>query len=192
MAALPDRVVRRRAVRVAEDVPVPRQHLATTGQHDLVPRRLPGRPDALPAPRAVIGSTVHPFAALGAWLAARWRHARFLFEVRDLWPQTLVDLGAMRVGSPGERILRAMEAFLVRRATVVVTLLPGMQDYLRERGLPTRHVVYIPNGVDLAGFDAPEPSEEACRTRCHARWRRSGPCGPTAGSSSAMSGRSGA
>lgn len=108
-----------------------------------------------PAPATVIGSTVHPFAALGAWLAAGRRGAQFVFEVRDLWPQTLVDLGALRVGSPGERLLRTIEAFLVRRASVVITLLPGMQDYLRERGLPTRHVVYIPNGVDLTTFDAP-------------------------------------
>jgi glycosyltransferase involved in cell wall biosynthesis len=106
------------------------------------------------SPDHVIGSTVHPFAAVGAWFAARLRGARFLFEVRDLWPQTLVDLGAMRDGSPGERLLRAIEAFLVRRAAVVITLLPGMRDYLRGRGLPLDHVTYVPNGVDLAAFDA--------------------------------------
>jgi glycosyltransferase involved in cell wall biosynthesis len=108
------------------------------------------------APEAIIGSTVHPFAAFGAWLAARLRGARFIFEIRDLWPQTLVDLGAMRVGSPGERLLRSLEAFLVRRASVVITLLPGMRDYLMERGLPADHVVYIPNGVDLEAFDEAE------------------------------------
>ncbi len=106
------------------------------------------------APATIIGSTVHPFAAFGAWIAARLRGSRFIFEIRDLWPQTLVDLGAMRVGSPGERILRSLEAFLVRRASVVITLLPGMRDYLTERGLPAHHVVYIPNGVNLEAFDA--------------------------------------
>jgi glycosyltransferase involved in cell wall biosynthesis len=106
-----------------------------------------------PAPDVVIGSTVHPFAALGAWIVAKLRHAVFIFEVRDLWPQTLVDLGAMRAGSPGERFLRGLESFLVRRATVVITLLPGMADYLHERGLPAGHVHYVPNGVDLAAFD---------------------------------------
>jgi glycosyltransferase involved in cell wall biosynthesis len=105
-------------------------------------------------PDVVVGSTVHPFAAFGGWLAARLRGARFVFEIGDLWPQTLVDLGALRVGSPGERLLRALEAFLVRRASVVITLLPGMRDYLIERRLPADHVVYIPNGVDLATFDA--------------------------------------
>lgn len=106
-------------------------------------------------PDVVIGSTVHPFAALGAWLAARARGARFLFEIRDLWPQTLVDLGAMRVGSPRERLLRAIEAFLVRHAEAVITLLPGMGAYLDGRGLPSEHVTYLPNGVDLEVFDAP-------------------------------------
>ena len=110
-----------------------------------------------PAPDVVIGSTVHPFAALGAWLAARLRGATFMFEIRDLWPQTLVDLGAMRVGSPGERMLRAIEAFLVRHAAAVITLLPGVAGYLREQGLPDAHVTYIPNGADLASFDAGGP-----------------------------------
>jgi glycosyltransferase involved in cell wall biosynthesis len=112
------------------------------------------------APDTIVGSTVHPFAALGGWLVARLRGATFVFEIRDLWPQTLVDLGALRVGSPGERLLRALEAFLVRRASVVITLLPGMRDYLAERGLPARHVVYIPNGADLAAFAGPSPGGE--------------------------------
>jgi glycosyltransferase involved in cell wall biosynthesis len=50
--------------------------------------------------------------------------------------------------------LRALEAFLVRHASVVVTLLPGVGEYLRDRGLPTDHLVYLPNGVDLEVFDA--------------------------------------
>jgi glycosyltransferase involved in cell wall biosynthesis len=111
------------------------------------------------APDVVIGSTVHPFAAFGGWLAARLRGSRFVFEIRDLWPQTLVDLGAMRQGSPGERLLRTLEAFLVRRASAVVALLPGLRDYLLEQGLPADHVVYIPNGADLASFAAPAKAE---------------------------------
>ena len=86
-------------------------------------------------------------------MVAAKRGATFMFEVRDLWPQTLVDLGAMHQGSAGERLLRAIETFLVRRASIVITLLPGMRDYLVERGLPTNHVRYIPNGVDLELFD---------------------------------------
>jgi glycosyltransferase involved in cell wall biosynthesis len=116
-------------------------------------------------PDVVIGSTVHPFAAFGGWLAARARGVPFVFEIRDLWPQTLVDLGALRVGSPLERGLRRLEAFLVRRAVAVIALLPGIGDYLRAQGLPADHVVYLPNGADLDVFAAtsalPEPTAAA-------------------------------
>ncbi len=103
-------------------------------------------------PDVVIGSTVHPFAAFGAWFAARTRGVPFVFEIRDLWPQTLVDLGALRIGSPLERGLRSLEVFLVRHATAVITLLPGIRDYLRGQGLPDDRVVYLPNGADLEHF----------------------------------------
>ncbi len=105
------------------------------------------------APATIIGSTVHPFAAAAAWLVARLRRVRFVFEIRDLWPQTLVDLGALRPGSPGERSLRWLEAFLVTHAQVVITLLPGVADYLREHHLRADHLLYLPNGVDLRAFD---------------------------------------
>jgi len=120
------------------------------------------------APDVIIGSTVHPFAALGAWIAARLRRAWFMFEIRDLWPQTLVDLGALRMGSPGERLLRRLEAFLVRRASTVITLLPGIRDYLLEQGLPAGHVAYIPNGADLAAFGSTAPGAPASESEAAA------------------------
>ena len=110
-------------------------------------------------PDVIVGSTVHPFAAWSAWLASVLRRADFAYEIRDLWPQTLVDMGAMRVGSLGERVLRRIEGSLVRRASVVIALLPGVADYLRGRGLPADHVLYVPNGVDLAAFDTASAAE---------------------------------
>jgi glycosyltransferase involved in cell wall biosynthesis len=104
-------------------------------------------------PDVVVGSTVHPFAALAASWAARLHGVPFVFEIRDLWPQTLVDLGALRNGSVGERLLRLVEARLVRRADAVIGVMPGIGEYLSARGLPTDHVTYLPNGVDLEQFD---------------------------------------
>jgi glycosyltransferase involved in cell wall biosynthesis len=106
-----------------------------------------------PAPDVVVGSTVHPFAALTGWYIARRRGARFIYEVRDLWPQTMIDVGEMGASSLAARGLYGLEAFLTRRADVVLTVLPGMTDYLASRGLPTEHVVYLPNGPDLSEFD---------------------------------------
>jgi glycosyltransferase involved in cell wall biosynthesis len=111
-----------------------------------------------PAPDVVVGSTVHPFAALAGWIIARLRRARFFYEIRDLWPQTLIDLGAMRPNGFGARLLYAIESFLVRRAEVVMTLLPGVTTYLDERGLPSSHVRYLPNGFDLTESARPRPT----------------------------------
>lgn len=100
-------------------------------------------------PEVIVGSTVHPLAAWTAMLVARLRRRPFVYEVRDLWPQTLVDMGAVRSTSIVARWLWQIEAKLVRGAVAVITVLPGMDDYLAQRGLPTRHVHYVPNGADL-------------------------------------------
>jgi glycosyltransferase involved in cell wall biosynthesis len=100
-----------------------------------------------PAPDVVVGSSVHLLAVVAAWVIARLRRAAFVFEVRDLWPQTLIDLGAISSGGPPARLLRALELFLYRRADLVVCLLPRASDYVVGRGVPVEKVVYIPNGA---------------------------------------------
>lgn len=117
-----------------------------------------------PAPDVVVGSSVHPFAALAGWVIARTRGARFIYEVRDLWPQTLIDLGALGERSLGARGLAALETLLVRRAEIVITVLPGMGDYLAGRGLPTHHVRYLPNGADLPTSRVSDPKDERAAT----------------------------
>ena len=100
-------------------------------------------------PDVVIGSTVHPFAALAAYLIACWRRARFFFEIRDLWPQTLIDMGEMGESAPAARVLRLIERVLAERSDAVIALLPGISRYLSERRILARRVCYVPNGYDL-------------------------------------------
>lgn len=125
-------------------------------------------------PDVIIGSTVHPFAAAAAFVASRLRRARYLFEIRDLWPQTLVDMGALKSDSRAAGFLWWIEAFLVRHAEVVITLLPGMSEYLRHRGLPTDRILYLPNGVRIRAtpfVEAPRRVTEAIdRWHTHGRF----------------------
>ncbi len=114
-----------------------------------------------PRPDVVVGSTVHPFAPLAAWVIAKRRGVPFMYEIRDLWPQTLIDIGAMRSGSVGSRLLYAIEGFLTRNADIVIALLPGIPEYLEERGLPSHHVRYLPNGADFSLTDAVIPQPDA-------------------------------
>jgi len=117
-------------------------------------------------PDVVIGSSVHPFAALaGWWLASRYK-ARFIFEVRDLWPQTAVDMGVMKATAIPARLLYAWEKFMYQRAEKVIVLMPKASQYIESRGIDPGKVVWIPNGVDLERYRNPaplDPSTEAAR-----------------------------
>jgi glycosyltransferase involved in cell wall biosynthesis len=103
-------------------------------------------------PDVVIGSSVHPFAAVAGALLARRFKVPFIFEVRDLWPQTLVDMGRLQEGSFMTWALRKLERWLYRRAARTVVLLPRAWEYIIPLGIPKERVVWIPNGVDLSLF----------------------------------------
>ena len=120
-------------------------------------RKLPSLNAGIPAPDIVIGSTVHLFAVLsGFWLARSFK-CRFVMEVRDLWPQTPVDIGKLSSKSPITLALRVLEKFLYRRAEKIITVLPRATDYLNNLGIPADKIAWIPNGVDVDNFDAMPP-----------------------------------
>ena len=68
----------------------------------------------LPKPKVIIGSTVHPFAAFTSWLISISYQIPFVFEVRDLWPETLVQMKAIKKGSLIFNILHFIEVTLYK------------------------------------------------------------------------------
>jgi glycosyltransferase involved in cell wall biosynthesis len=110
---------------------------------------------ALPRPDVVVGSSVHPFAAVAGALLARRYGVPFVFEVRDLWPQTLVDMGMLKNRSLLTWVLRKLELWLYRQAASIVVLLPMAWQYIVPLGIARERVVWIPNGVDLSLFPQP-------------------------------------
>ncbi len=74
-------------------------------------------------------------------------------EVRDLWPQTIIDMGALSERHPITRVLQGLERFLYRRAEKIITLLPLAHAYITTCGIPREKIVWIPNGTDLTRFD---------------------------------------
>lgn len=113
---------------------------------------LPGVTRRLERPVVIVGSTVHPFAAwVAARLAKRYR-VPFVFEIRDLWPQTLIDMGKLSENHPATKALRRLERYLCNQAEAVITLLPFAKEYLLEQGVPEEKVVWISNGVDIEDY----------------------------------------
>ena len=112
-------------------------------------------------PQVVLGSTVHPWAARAGLRLARRFRVPFVFEVRDLWPQTLVELGRISPRHPLVRYFGAVERALAQSADLVVTSAPRMGEYFRERyGLPEERWCWITNGTFVEAFDSSPPEED--------------------------------
>ena len=111
----------------------------------------------IPKPDIVVGSSVHLLAAIAGLRLARRYGVPFIFEVRDLWPQTLIDIGNLKPERPVTRILQSMEKWIYRNSDKIVTLLPYAVDYIVSLGINNKQIEWIPNGVDLASFPEPPP-----------------------------------
>ncbi len=108
---------------------------------------------ALRGPRPdVIYATSPPLTlALPAIVAsARWR-APLVFEVRDLWPEAPIQMGALR-NPLARRLARALERFVYSRSAHVIALSPGMRDAIMASGVPASRLTLVPNASDLDLF----------------------------------------
>lgn len=101
-------------------------------------------------PDIIIGSSVHPFAAFVASKLAKYYKVPFIFEVRDLWPQTLIDLKIISKNSLIITILFKLEKICLQNCVAVISLSPLTENYLKTKyNFKSEKLFYIPNGVNL-------------------------------------------
>jgi colanic acid biosynthesis glycosyl transferase WcaI len=107
-------------------------------------------------PDVVIATSPQLLVALSGWWLAWWKRVPFVFEVRDLWPESLAAVGAGGEGSLLHRMLGAVAGFLYRRANHIVVVTPAFKDHLiRNWQVPESKISVVENGVetDLFRFD---------------------------------------
>ena len=103
----------------------------------------------VPGVNLVWGTSPPIFQGITAWILARLKNARFLFEVRDLWPAFAIAVGVLR-NPMLIRLSEWLERFLYRHADWVMVNSPGFVDHIRSRG--ARNLTLIPNGADPSMF----------------------------------------
>jgi glycosyltransferase involved in cell wall biosynthesis len=111
------------------------------------------RPDVVYATSPPLTIAVPALAA-----AARWR-APLVFEVRDLWPEAPIQMGALENPRMQDRA-RSLERQAYLRARRVIALSPGIRAGVIGAGVPEGKVVMVPNASDLDLFQ-PEPLPSA-------------------------------
>ncbi len=129
---------------------------------------LASRKKAIELEGDVIFATSTPLTiALPAVPAARKRKIPMVFEVRDLWPEMPIAIGALR--NPLLRFAaKKLERWAYKNAAVVVALSPGMKEGVVRTGFPANKVAVIPNSCDNAEFKY--DSDAATAFRAERKW----------------------
>jgi len=107
----------------------------------------------------VIGTSPQFFTACAAWAVGLMKRRPWVFELRDLWPESIKAVGAMN-DSAAIRLLEHIEMFLYRRADCIVPVTHSFKETLMRRGIDGSKIKIITNGVDLNNF-RPMPKDEA-------------------------------
>ena len=96
------------------------------------------------------GTSPPIFQGWTAWLLARLKGKQWLLEVRDLWPEFAIQVGALRnrlLIGPSEWL----EGFLYHHSDKIVVNSPGFVEHIQSIGAGDKEILIVPNGVDLFG-----------------------------------------
>jgi glycosyltransferase involved in cell wall biosynthesis len=106
----------------------------------------------------VIGTSPQFFTVCAAWVVSVLKRIPFVFELRDLWPESIRAVGAMQ-DSAAIRWLERLELFLYRKARLIVSVTHAFRDNLIKRGIAGHEIHVVTNGVDMSRFK-PMPKDE--------------------------------
>ena len=117
----------------------------------------------LDKPDVVIATSPQLLCALAGWWLAFSKRVPFVFEVRDLWPESLAAVGAGGEGTLLHRTLGAIAGFLYRRADRIVVVTPAFKDHLiRYWNVSAAKISIVENGVETELF-RPDPAAAEVR-----------------------------
>ena len=107
----------------------------------------------LPRPDVVIASSPQLLVGLSGWWISFTRQIPFVFEVRDLWPESLTAVGVSGEDSLLHHALAKVAGFLYEKANLIVVVSPAFKEHLISRWrVPEEKIAIVENGVETALF----------------------------------------
>lgn len=111
-------------------------------------------------PDVVIASSTYPLDTYAAQRIAKYAHAKYIHEVHDMWPITLIELGNMKKSHPFVMMIQQAENSFCKNADYVVSLLCAAKDYFVSHGMDQRKFKNVMNGIVEEEWSNPEPLPE--------------------------------
>lgn len=107
-------------------------------------------------PDLVVATSPQFFSAVAGWALSGLKRVPFVFELRDLWPESAFAVGAVNKNFLYRRV-EGIELFLYRKAAKIISVTHSFKDSLIERGIVADKIAVVTNGVDLTKY---QPTEE--------------------------------
>ncbi|WP_420428678.1 glycosyltransferase family 4 protein [Kordiimonas sp.] len=107
----------------------------------------------------IVATSPQFFTTCTGYVLSMLKRRPWVFELRDLWPESIVTVGAMEKG-PSVRFLEWMEQFMYRNADLIVPVTDAFQQRLEDYGIDPEKLHVVTNGVDTTLFPACERNDE--------------------------------
>ena len=103
----------------------------------------------LQKPDVIIVSSLSPLPIVSAYFWSKKYKAKLLFEVRDIWPLSLIEIGGFSKLNPLVLFFGWFEKFAYIRADKVISVLPNAKPHMESRGMNKDKFIHIPNGFNM-------------------------------------------
>lgn len=98
-------------------------------------------------PDVIIGSTVYMLDMLPGWIMKKISGAKLVFELHDLWPASLIQIGKMPKYHPFVLLIASAQWLAYKLTDQVISILPNTYPHMEKFGIRKDQFYYVPNGV---------------------------------------------
>lgn len=115
--------------------------------------------ETMQKPDIILVSPTAPFSILPGWFWAKKFKSKLIFEVRDIWPLTLIELGGYSPNHPFIKLMGFFEKFALLKSDQIISNLPNYDQHIKELGID-KSFKYVPNGISMEELEDIEPLDK--------------------------------
>ncbi len=104
-------------------------------------------------PDVIIVSSLALTTVIPAYILSRMYRSKFIFEVRDIWPLSIIKLGGFKESNPLVKVLLWIEKLGYKKSNLIVGTMPNLEEHVRNRTTDYNKCICIPQGLSTSFYN---------------------------------------
>jgi len=100
-------------------------------------------------PDFIIASPMAPFLTIPAYRLAKKFDVKFIYEIKDIWPLSIIELGNISANNPLIKMMSWCEKFAVKKANIIVSSLQNYGEHLQNDLFINKDFIWVNNGINI-------------------------------------------